>query len=80
MHSPSAPVPASVRVSKVEKMLIDFYRLYKPERETRVPTIVAEFVRRGGGDSELAALNEELRQVSLWHSTSAIFYDLRPAH
>ena len=61
MHSPV--VRAGTSSDKVGKMLVDFYRRYKPEREARVPAIVAEFVRRGGGNSELAALNEELRQV-----------------
>jgi hypothetical protein len=52
-----------VAAHRIEKRLAAFYRLYYPQREARVPVIVAEFVRRGGGDAELAALNEELRQV-----------------
>jgi len=61
--SPRHATAASVAAHRIEKRLAAFYRLYYPQREARVPVIVAEFVRRGGGDAELAALNEELRQV-----------------
>jgi len=44
--------------------LTEFYQVYNPQQVNKVTSIVADFLRRGGGTKELEELNAELRQVS----------------
>ena len=49
--------------AELERRLADFYRHHNPDRVVKVPAIMAEFARRGGGAEELKNLNDELLEV-----------------
>jgi len=48
---------------QLRQQLSNFYRVYNPQHVGKVPAIVSDFVKRGGGVTELIELNSELRQV-----------------
>jgi len=49
--------------AELQAQLTEFFRQHKPDRVARVPVIVGEFVKNGGGAKELQHLNEDLRKV-----------------
>ena len=55
---------AHSRAETLHHQLTEFYQVYNPHQVTKVTSIVADFLSRGGGAKELEELNAELRQVS----------------
>jgi len=55
---------AHCRPWTLHHQLTEFYQVYNPHQVTKVTSIVADFLSRGGGAKELEELNAELRQVS----------------